>query len=98
MRVEEGNLQQQISATTGRANEAQRVQTTGANASQAGGQSATDHVDLSSLTGRISQAMSNLKSHAAQRVGQLQKDYQAGRYQPSASQISSAIVTQSSGA
>jgi anti-sigma28 factor (negative regulator of flagellin synthesis) len=49
-------------------------------------------VDLSGLTGRISQTMQALASQSAQRVGQLQKDYRAGRYQPDAQQIASAMA------
>jgi anti-sigma28 factor (negative regulator of flagellin synthesis) len=93
MRIDESNIQQTISATTSRAGETQRVQ--GDDDSSTPGKSPSgDHVALSSLAGRISQAVDALKSQTAQRVSQLQKDYQAGRYQPSASQISSAVLSQ----
>jgi anti-sigma28 factor (negative regulator of flagellin synthesis) len=96
MRIDESNIQQTVSATTARAGETQRAQ--GDGSSTTGTALSGDHVALSSLAGRISQAVESLKSQAEQRVSQLQKDYQAGRYQPSARQISSAIVAQSSGA
>jgi anti-sigma28 factor (negative regulator of flagellin synthesis) len=54
-------------------------------------------VDLSSLGGRISQAMQSLSNQSAQRTNQLQKDYQAGRYQPDAQQISRAMLGELSG-
>jgi anti-sigma28 factor (negative regulator of flagellin synthesis) len=49
-------------------------------------------VDLSGLTGRISQTLQALAGQSAQRVGQLQKDFQAGRYQPDAGQIATAMA------
>jgi anti-sigma28 factor (negative regulator of flagellin synthesis) len=36
--------------------------------------------------------MQALSSQSAQRVGQLRKDFQAGRYQPDAQQIASAMA------
>ena len=53
---------------------------------------AGDRVDLSSLGGRISQAMQSLSNQSAQRTNQLQKDYQAGRYQPDVQQLASALA------
>jgi len=97
MRVEERNGSDQLAATASRASESQRVQvnpgSSGPPASQGG-----DHVDLSSLTGRISQSLNALSSQSAQRVAELQKQYQAGRYQPSAKSISQALVAQGQGA
>jgi hypothetical protein len=51
-------------------------------------------VDLSSLTGRISQVMQSLANQASQRVSQLHKDFRAGRYQPDAQQISHAMAAE----
>jgi hypothetical protein len=49
------------------------------------------------LAGRISQAMQSLSNQSSQRTNQLQKDYQAGRYQPDPQQISRAMVGELSG-
>jgi anti-sigma28 factor (negative regulator of flagellin synthesis) len=97
MRVDENTLTDQVSSTASRAAESQRVQVDTSASSSSSGTSAGDRVDLSSLGGRIAQALQGLSSQSAQRVSQLQKDFQAGRYQPDAQQISHAMVAQLSG-
>ena len=92
MRVNEQSLTDQVSSTASRAAESQRIQVDTAASSSATGAAPGDRVDLSGLAGRISQSMQVLASQTAQRVGQLQKDYQAGRYQPDAQQIASAMA------
>jgi len=91
MRVDQNSLTDQLSTTASRPAESQRIQvdtaTTGGAAPVAG-----DRVDLSGLAGRISQSMQALASQTAQRVGQLQKEFQAGRYQPDAQQIAGAMA------
>src|ERR1039458_2018975 len=49
-------------------------------------------VVLAWLAGGISQTMQALSSQSAQRVGQLRKDFQAGRYRPAAPQSARAIA------
>jgi hypothetical protein len=92
MRVDESNFTDQVSSTASRAAESQRIQVdTGASSGSAGA-APGERVDLSGLAGRISQSMQALAGQTAQRVGQLQKDYSAGRYQPAAQQIASAMA------
>ena len=92
MRVDEHSLTDRVSSTATRAAESQRIQVdTAATAGGAGG-AAGDRVDLSGLAGRISHTMQALSSQSAQRVSQLQKDFRAGRYQPAAEQIASAMA------
>jgi|HubBroStandDraft_1064217.scaffolds.fasta_scaffold56623_2 hypothetical protein len=97
MRVDESTLTDQVSSTASRAAESQRVQVDTGAPSGGSGSSASDRVDLSSLAGRISQAMQSLSNQSSQRTNQLQKDYQAGRYQPDPQQISRAMVGELSG-
>jgi len=97
MRVEERNVSEQLAGTANRASESQRVQvnpgSSGPVASPGG-----DSVGLSSLAGRISQSLNTLAGQSAQRVVELQKQYRAGSYQPSAQGISRALIAQSQGA
>jgi len=90
MRVDERSLTEQTNAS--RTGESQRIQLDTATSSSAPQAATADHVDLTSLTGRITQAMQTLSSQAAQRVSQLQGAVRAGRYQPDARQISHAMV------
>jgi anti-sigma28 factor (negative regulator of flagellin synthesis) len=92
MRVDSNNLTDQVSSTAGRAAESQRIQIDTAASSGAAGAASGDRVDLSGLTGRISQTMRTLASQSAQRVSHLQKDFRAGRYQPDAQQIAHAMA------
>jgi anti-sigma28 factor (negative regulator of flagellin synthesis) len=92
MRVDERTLSEQTASTASRANESQRIQVDTSASSGASRTASGDRVDLSSLTGRISQAMDALSAQTTQRVSQLQKDVRAGRYQPGADQISHAMV------
>jgi len=91
MRVDEHSLTDQVSSTATRAAESQRIQVDTTATSGAGATSA-DRVDLSGLAGRISQTLQALSSQSAQRIGQLQKDFRAGRYQPDARQIAGAMA------
>lgn len=91
MRVDEHGLTDQASSTASRAAESQRIQVGTAPTSGAAA-APGDRVDLSGLAGRISQTMQTLASQSARQVGQLQKDYRAGRYQPDAQQLASAMA------
>jgi len=92
MRVDEHNLTEQASSSAGRAAESQRIQVDTAASSGVHSAAAGDRVDLSGLAGRISQSMQALASESAQRVGQLQQAFRAGRYQPDAARIASAMA------
>ena len=92
MRVDEHSPTDQVSSAATRAAESQRIQVDTTTTSGVTAAAAGDRVDLSGLTGRISQTMQALASQSAQRVGQLNKDYRAGRYQPDAQQIASAMA------
>jgi hypothetical protein len=92
MRVEDHSLTDQLSSTASRTAESQRIEVDSASSSGAAGAAAADHVDLSGLAGRISQTMQTLASQSAQRAGQLQKIFQAGRYQPDTQQLASALA------
>lgn len=92
MRVDERALTDQVSSTASRAAESQRIQVDTSDSGASAESSAADRVDVSSLAGRISQAMQNLSGQSAQRISQLQKDYQAGRYQPDPQRISHSMV------
>jgi flagellar biosynthesis anti-sigma factor FlgM len=93
MRVNEQIPSEQASsAYANRTNESQRIQVDTSESSGSSPTAAGDHVDLSSLTGRISQSMAALSARSAQRVSQLQKDFRAGRYQPDARAISQAML------
>ena len=92
MRVNEQSLTDQVSSTAARAAESQRIQVDTASTSAAGSNTAADRVDLSGLAGRIAQTMQSLANQSTARVNQLQKQYQAGAYQPDAGQIASAMA------
>jgi anti-sigma28 factor (negative regulator of flagellin synthesis) len=92
MRVNEQSLTDQVSTTASRAAESQRIQVDTAASSGTASAASGDRVDLSGLAGRISQSMQALASQSAQRAGQLQKDFRAGRYQPDVQQIASAMA------
>jgi len=92
MRVDERSLSEQVSSTAGRAEGSQRIQVDTAGASGASGTAGADRVEMSGLTGRISGALAALAEQSAERAGQLQKDFRAGRYQPSAEQIGQAVA------
>jgi flagellar biosynthesis anti-sigma factor FlgM len=92
MRIDEQSLTDQVSSTASRAAESQRIQVDTGATSGATGAPSGDRVDLSGLAGRISQSMQALSNQSAQRVGQLQKAYSAGRYQPDAQKIASAMA------
>ncbi len=96
MRVDERNLSDPVSSAASRAAESQRVQvaTSGSADSPA---AAGDRVDLSSLAGRIAHTMQTLAHQTSQRVSQLHKDYQAGRYRPDAQQVSRAMLARRTG-
>ena len=92
MRVDERNLTDQVSSTAARAAESQRIQVDTATSSGRSSGTPADHVDLSGLTGRIAQTMQSLENQSAARVSQMQKQYQAGAYQPDAAKIASAMA------
>jgi anti-sigma28 factor (negative regulator of flagellin synthesis) len=92
MRVDEHSLNDQVSSTASRAAESQRIQVDTASASGAAAATAGDRVDLSGLAGRISQTMQALANQSAQRVGQLQRNFRAGSYQPDAQQLAGALA------
>jgi len=92
MRVDENIPTNQVSSSASRAAESQRVQVDSGSTSGTAGAAAGDRVDLSNLTGRISQTLHSLASQSAQKVGQLQKDFSAGRYNPSAQRIAGAMA------
>lgn len=92
MRVDERSLNDQVSSTSTRAAESQRIQVDTASSSGAAGAAAGDRVDLSGLAGRISQTMQNLANQSAQRVSQLQKSFRAGSYQPDVQQLAGTLA------
>jgi len=92
MRVDERSLSDQMSSTASRAAESQRIQVDSGAAAHGGGAAASDHVTISGLAGRISQAMQKLSNQSAQRVTHLQTEYRAGRYQPDVQHLASAIA------
>ncbi|HLY19875.1 MAG TPA: flagellar biosynthesis anti-sigma factor FlgM [Bryobacteraceae bacterium] len=92
MRVDEQSPNQQVSSSPSRAAESQRIQVDSGRYSGSAASAGADHVDLSGLAGRISQTMHTLSAQSAQRVGQLRQDFQAGRYQPDAQQLSRAVM------
>jgi flagellar biosynthesis anti-sigma factor FlgM len=91
MRVDDNSLTNQVSSSTTRAAESQRIQVDTTPRSGAGS-SASDRVDLSGLAARISQTMQTLSSQSAQRVGQLQKAFRAGSYQPDTERLARALA------
>jgi hypothetical protein len=92
MRVDDNSLTNQVSSTASRAAESQRIQVDSGASSGSAGAAPGDRVDLSGLAGRISQSMQALASQTAKRVGQLQKDFSAGRYLPDAQQLAGAMA------
>ncbi len=92
MRIDQSNLNDQVSSTAGRAAESQRIQVDSAQFSGSAASAGGDHVDLSGLAGRISQTMQSLASQSSARVGQLRQVFRAGRYQPDAGQIGQAMT------
>jgi uncharacterized membrane protein len=92
MRVNEGNLTDQISSTPSRAAETQRIQVDTAATAGAAGAAAGDSVNLSGLAGRISQTLQTLSNQSAQRAGRLQNVFRAGSYQPDTQQLAGAML------
>lgn len=92
MRVDERNFAGQAASNTNQAAEPQRIQVTTGSAGAPAGAADGDQVELSNLAGRISRAVETLANHASQRVSRLHQEYQAGRYQPDAHQISQAML------
>jgi Anti-sigma-28 factor, FlgM len=93
MRIDERNLNEAAASTAHRLAETQRIQTRVGTAGE-GAAPGGDRVDLSGLAGRISQSMQSLSARSAQRVSQLQREYQAGRYQPDAARIGHAVAAE----
>jgi len=54
-----------------------------------------DRVELSSITGQVSGALRSEAKGRSERVAALAHQYEPGRYQPSARQVSRALVSES---
>jgi hypothetical protein len=92
MRVDQSSINDQLSSTASRAAESQRIQVDTSPSSGSARAAGADHVDLSGLAGRISQAMQSAAAQSSARVSQLQQSYRAGRYQPDVQQLSQALA------
>ncbi len=92
MRVEDHSLTDQLSSSATRTPESQRIQVDTNSSGGSSSASGADRVDLSSITGRISQAMQTVAAQSAQRVSQLRQDFQAGSYRPDVPQLASALA------
>lgn len=92
MRVDQSSINDQLSSTASRAAESQRIQVDTSQASGGARVPGADHVDLSGLAGRISQAMQSSAAQSAGRVSQLQQSFRAGRYQPDVQRLSRALA------
>jgi len=56
-----------------------------------------DRVEFSGFTGKLGAALAAQSADGAARVAALERDYQAGRYHPSAHDTSRALVTETLG-
>lgn len=93
--VDPNSLGNALPAQTGRAGESQSVRPSGSGAAGKTGSTGGDSVQLSSLSGRISQTLEADSASRAQRISQLAAAVQSGTYQVDAQSVSSAIVDQS---
>ena len=60
-----------------------------------GSRGGSDRVEVSSLTGRIAQAMQASSTERSERVASLTAQYRAGEYHPDAAAVSRAMVGES---
>lgn len=97
MRISDPNgLGHLASAQSGRAAETEAVNPSLKGGGKAGaGSAASDRVELSSFTGRLSEALAATSAGRAQRVAELKAAVQSGSYQTDPAAISSAIVDHS---
>ncbi len=94
MRVYDLNLTGAAAAETGRAQEAQRAEKTGAGGSPGGTAASGDRVELSSALGRLSEVLSAHGQERAARVQVLAAQYQAGNYRPDAAATAKGMVAE----
>jgi hypothetical protein len=92
MRVDERSLTDQVSSTASRTAEPQRIQVDTGQGSGVSSTAGPDHVDLSTLSGRISQTLQSAATQSAARVSGLQKAFRASSYQPDVQQLSRALA------
>lgn len=92
MRVDD-NLGNSTSSVSSRGAQTQRIESSTVQVAGGSGAGRNDRVDLSSLTGRISDSLQALSRQTAERVSRLQASYSAGNYQPDALQISRAMLS-----
>jgi len=96
MRISDPNgLGHLASAQSGRAAETEAANPSLKGGKAGGGSAASDRVELSSFTGRLSEALTASSAGRAQRVAQLKAAVDAGTYQPDPDAISRAIVDHS---
>jgi len=94
--VDPNSLGNTLPVQTGRTGETQSVHPSGKGGSVSkAGSGASDSVQLSSLSGRISQSLETDSASRAHRVSQIAAAVQAGTYKVDASAVSRAIVDQS---
>jgi anti-sigma28 factor (negative regulator of flagellin synthesis) len=92
MRVDD-NLGNTVSSASSRGTQTQRIESTTAQAAGGSNAGRNDRVDLSSLTGRISESLQALSRQTAERVSRLQVAFSAGNYQPDPVQVSRAMLS-----
>jgi anti-sigma28 factor (negative regulator of flagellin synthesis) len=95
MRVTDRNLAANAQAEAAKAQEAQRIERAGTQRSgSTGGSEGGDQVQLSSLAGRVSNAIQTSSTDRSSRVQALAAAYQSGSYQSDAGATSSAMVSE----
>ncbi len=96
MRIDPNSLGNLGSVQTGRAGETEATNPSSKGGSSAkAGSAASDRVELSSFTGRLSQALAASSTGRAQRVAELKAAVHNGTYQPDPLKTAQSIVNYS---
>jgi len=89
MRIDDRNINPASAPHSGAASETSRSKDSGAQISESAG---GDRSEISSLAGRVSQALGNQSTARAQHLARVAKEYNAGRYSPDSRATSRALI------
>ena len=94
MRIQDRTSLGPSPAQTGRSAETQKSGQDSTGKTRATGSTDSDHVELSSTLGRLSQAIGTYATQRAERIQALAGEYQAGRFRPNSETTSRAMVAE----
>jgi hypothetical protein len=80
-------------AQSGGPGEIQKAGQSSSGTASASGPAEGDRIELSSMLGRLSEAISTYANSRAERVQALMNEYEAGRFQPNSQATSRALIT-----